>query len=208
MAVVDLKRINPRRRRPESQLSAEWHAARPLIWSGLLDLPASVHRKLDSIQLESNPRMADFARVVAAVDATLGTQGLRRYLLRSDELSEHSVSSNSALRALGWEGEDDGGTTTATLSYGRSHRRKRPIGRVVSARKPRVPRFRRSRVGEPVEPRNDRATETVDWSARMDRARTGGLDAVEGFTGGPCVSSHQLIGCILHLLVSRGLRGT
>lgn len=162
LAVVDLKRIGPKRRRPESQLSAEWHAARPLIWGGLLDLAASVHRTLGSIELESNPRMADFARVLAAVDATLGTQGLRRYLLRSDQLSEDSVSSNSfidylrrrssrlngmsgteilseatppgdqwrrpkdwprsgrdvtsilrrhapALRALGWEVEDDGG---------------------------------------------------------------------------------------------------
>jgi hypothetical protein len=77
VAVVGLPRVTTRR--PEHALAAEWAAARPGIVAGLLDLAAAVHQLLPGITVTDSPRMADFARVLAAVDEVLGTHGLDRY---------------------------------------------------------------------------------------------------------------------------------
>ncbi len=74
LAVVDLKRIDRRLRRTESQIFDDWRDARRTIWTGLLDLAAAVHNRLDTTRVGFTPRMADFARVLAAVDAELGNR--------------------------------------------------------------------------------------------------------------------------------------
>ncbi|VBA44392.1 hypothetical protein LAUMK13_04982 [Mycobacterium innocens] len=87
LAVVDLKRIDRKHRRAESQILEEWRQVLPTVWGGLRDLAASVHKRLETISVRDAPRMADYARVLAAVDAELGTEGLGRYLSRGDQLS-------------------------------------------------------------------------------------------------------------------------
>ena len=44
--------------------------------------------------------MADFARVLAAVDAELGTNGLARYMSRASQLSEDSLQSDPFIESL------------------------------------------------------------------------------------------------------------
>lgn len=80
---VDLERIPPARRLEETDLEsrfAEHHAA---ILAGVLDVAADVLRILPTVTLSERPRMADFARILAAVDHLLGTTGLGTYIERS-----------------------------------------------------------------------------------------------------------------------------
>ncbi len=65
---VDLDRIDPTRRRSEADLGAEWDRDRPELFAALLDLLVDVLAVLPSINLAESPRMADFARVLAALD--------------------------------------------------------------------------------------------------------------------------------------------
>ncbi len=79
LVLVDLEPIAPESRRAERELDAAYKAARPAILGAMLDLLAGVLARLDTVQLPTLPRMADFAKVLAAVDATLGTQSLTIY---------------------------------------------------------------------------------------------------------------------------------
>lgn len=65
---VDLERIDPTRRRGEVDLAAEWEQDRPELLAALLDLLVEVLAVLPSIDLAELPRMADFAKVLAALD--------------------------------------------------------------------------------------------------------------------------------------------
>jgi hypothetical protein len=69
-------------------------------FSGLLDLCAAVHQRLETIIVEDSPRMADYARTLAAVDEVLATDGLRRFLSRADQLSEDSLSADPFVERL------------------------------------------------------------------------------------------------------------
>lgn len=77
VATVKLPRIT--RRRAESEFEAEWEQARPEVFAALLDLAAKVHQLLPTIDVPDLPRMADYAKVLAAVDQVMKTDGLTRY---------------------------------------------------------------------------------------------------------------------------------
>lgn len=79
LVLVDLEQIAPVSRRTERELEKAYQAARPAIMGALLDLLAGVLARLESIALPMLPRMADFARVLAAMDATIGTNSLSLY---------------------------------------------------------------------------------------------------------------------------------
>lgn len=100
MAMIDLRRIEGDMRQPESTMRQRWHEALPGILSGLLELAATVHHRLDSIVINDAPRMADFGRVLATVDQVLSTNGLRRYTSRADQLAEDSLSGNPFIEQL------------------------------------------------------------------------------------------------------------
>ncbi len=100
MAMIDLRRIDRHMRQPEAGLRQLWHQALPGILSGLLSLAATVHHRLDTIEVDDAPRMADFGRVLACVDEVLSSDGLRRYMSRSDQLSEDSLSADPFIECL------------------------------------------------------------------------------------------------------------
>jgi hypothetical protein len=79
LVLVDLDQIPPDRRRSERDLEKAYQAVRPAIMGALLDLLAGVLARLDSIVLPMLPRMADMARVFAAMDDTIGTNSLSLY---------------------------------------------------------------------------------------------------------------------------------
>ncbi|WP_370501191.1 toprim domain-containing protein [Mycolicibacterium sp. jd] len=74
---VELPRVT--KRRAEDDVTAAWEAVRPGVFGALLDLAAQVHHRLPGVKVAELPRMADFAKVLAAVDEVLGTEGLERY---------------------------------------------------------------------------------------------------------------------------------
>lgn len=79
LVLVDLLPIPPERRMTERELDATYAALRPALLGALLDLVAKVLARLDTVKVPTLPRMADFARVLAAMDAATGTDALRLY---------------------------------------------------------------------------------------------------------------------------------
>jgi hypothetical protein len=67
MLPVDLELIDKAARVPESQLFARYEALKPKIFGALLDEVAATLRNLPHVHLEQLPRMADFARILAAL---------------------------------------------------------------------------------------------------------------------------------------------
>lgn len=100
MAMIDLRRIDRHARKAEATMRQQWEEARPSILSGLLDLAARVHHRLETIPLDDAPRMADFGCVLACVDEVLLSDGLRRYMSRADQLSEDSLSADPFIERL------------------------------------------------------------------------------------------------------------
>lgn len=91
IAAVDLGRISARHRRTEDDLCAAWERARRPVFTGLLDLAAKVHQRLPAVQLGDLPRMADFGRVLQAIDDIHGTNGLHRYRERMRRLAADTL---------------------------------------------------------------------------------------------------------------------
>jgi hypothetical protein len=88
---VELEQIPDSDRLDETDLAAQWTVAHPAALGGLLDLIAQVLARLPQITLPSKPRMADYAKVLAAVDQVMGTTGLRAYLGLREQLAAEAV---------------------------------------------------------------------------------------------------------------------
>lgn len=95
MLPVDLEVITAQSRLTEEELWPAWRGAHAFVLGALMDLAASVMARFPSVQLASKPRMADFARIVAAVDQILGTSGLDRYMSRGADLAADGLSGDS-----------------------------------------------------------------------------------------------------------------
>jgi hypothetical protein len=91
LLMLDLQLIEEDQRRSEEELDAAFAAARPAVLGALLDLLAAVLAVLPGVRLESMPRMADFARVLAAVDHVQGWNTLDAYLSGSATLATDAL---------------------------------------------------------------------------------------------------------------------
>ena len=93
---VDLALITEEERQAEEDLWPSWREAHPLILGALLDLVSDVMARLPAVRLERKPRMADFARIIAAVAPALDTEesraALARYIGRSVDLAAEGLS--------------------------------------------------------------------------------------------------------------------
>ncbi|MBI1335514.1 MAG: hypothetical protein GC164_00975 [Phycisphaera sp.] len=69
LVMFDLEPIDETKRRTEHELDTLFTERRPAIFGALLDLLAATLAKMPDVNLPTLPRMADFARVLAAVDA-------------------------------------------------------------------------------------------------------------------------------------------
>ncbi|MFF4230073.1 ATP-binding protein [Streptomyces sp. NPDC001820] len=80
LLTIELHTIPDRNRREEAELDRAYRDAHAGILASLFDLLARVLQVLPQVQLTHRPRMADFARVLAAVDHVTGwdTQGSYR----------------------------------------------------------------------------------------------------------------------------------
>lgn len=81
-------------------LAGRWDEAHPRLLGALLDLAAQVLHALPASRLDRLPRMADFARVLAAVDTVLGTDALRDYGQQAGDLAADAVDSDPVLAAI------------------------------------------------------------------------------------------------------------
>lgn len=79
LLTIELHLIPDHRRREEADLDAAYADAHPAILASLFDLLAQVLKVLPDVVLTERPRMADFARILAAVDQVQGWQTLDTY---------------------------------------------------------------------------------------------------------------------------------
>ena len=91
LQAIDLAAIEEEQRRDDGQIEADFASAHPAILGGLLDLTSAVLATLPAIRLRRKPRMADYGRVLAAVDALLATDGLTRYMEQRGELQREAA---------------------------------------------------------------------------------------------------------------------
>ena len=99
--VVNLDTIAENRRRSEHDLNQSREAAYPRVFAALLDICCRVLAELPNVKLDSSPRMADFARVLAALDrlgATTG--GLDRYNEQARTLAADTLSAEPLILAM------------------------------------------------------------------------------------------------------------
>jgi hypothetical protein len=78
--LADLEPIDESCRRSEAELEISFRRMHARILGALLDLLAAVLVELPGVNPGRLPRMADFARVLAALDKVLGSSALDRYL--------------------------------------------------------------------------------------------------------------------------------
>lgn len=100
LVTVELQRIPEQSRARDADLAERWAATWPRVLAGLLDLTVQVLDRMPRIHLDRSPRMADFARVLATVDAILGTTGLERYAALAGELASDAVANDPVLSLL------------------------------------------------------------------------------------------------------------
>lgn len=115
MLPLELEPIPDRQRRTERELWAAYHAARPRILGGLLDLTAHVLAELPAARaaLPARPRMADFAELLAAVDRVTGWDALPAYIAGLDGLAQDVIDGSPLATAITtmldrvgtWQGE-------------------------------------------------------------------------------------------------------
>ncbi|MBF6606511.1 MAG: hypothetical protein IVW53_13135 [Chloroflexi bacterium] len=91
LLAIDLTQIDERHRQDDDEVEAAFRAAHPAILGAVLHLTSAVLRTLPTIKLARRPRMADYGRVLAAVDAILGTNGLDRYMAQRGELQREAA---------------------------------------------------------------------------------------------------------------------
>ena len=97
---VELQRIAPDRRRLESDLNRDFETVRPALFGGLLDLVSATLRHLPDVRLSTYPRMADYAKVLAALDRETDLGELPAFLRVSSRAFEEAVDGDAVAAAV------------------------------------------------------------------------------------------------------------
>lgn len=125
LLALELEPIDARARRTDAELAADLEREHPAVFAAILDALAGVLAHLpklpDDLEL---PRMADFGRVLAALDSWAGTDALATYRAGLDRVAVDVVEGDAvaaALRAVALGGGFDG-TATELADVLRSHR--------------------------------------------------------------------------------------
>ena len=106
-------KISEEQRRSNEDIEARWAEVYPSIFGAMLDLCCRVLEILPTIQLARMPRMADFSRYLAALDAVRGTDSLNQYFAEIGKSASNSIDADSFLNALE---KHLGGAWTGTAS--------------------------------------------------------------------------------------------
>ncbi|MDQ3104925.1 MAG: hypothetical protein M3Q87_06840, partial [Actinomycetota bacterium] len=110
LLTVELDRISEDSRASEEDLNACWAKVHPRALGGLLHVAVNVLRVLPTVRRSGLPRMADFARVLLAVDEVTGSSGYSTYTEQASRTAETVAASDSVAIAIveqissPWEG--------------------------------------------------------------------------------------------------------
>lgn len=97
---VDLERLAEGNRRLDEELAEGFSMAHPSLLGALCSLVSEVLALLPTVRLATMPRMADAARVMAAVDMVMGTDSLGTYLALGKRVAAEVVEGDPVAAAL------------------------------------------------------------------------------------------------------------
>ncbi len=95
MLPISLDRIPEDKRLAEDEIWPKWEQQNGKILGAILDLTTQVLKLLPSVELMSKPRMADFAKILWAVDRVLGTKGFDHYQRKLASLAADSLTGDA-----------------------------------------------------------------------------------------------------------------
>lgn len=100
LALVELDKIDKSSRRSESEIRDRFEEIRPRLLGAFCGLLSKTRAALPGVKLDELPRMADFARVLSAVDSVRGTRSLATYLGQGERLADDVVEGDSVGTAI------------------------------------------------------------------------------------------------------------
>jgi hypothetical protein len=98
--LIELQPISKEARREEKEINEQLEADRGKILGGLLDLLVKVLAALPEVSTTELPRMADFARVLLAVDQVQGWDTFGTYMDSQSKTAEQAVESSHLAEVL------------------------------------------------------------------------------------------------------------
>jgi hypothetical protein len=111
LLVIDMPAIPPGKRLTEAGIKAAATAMMPDVFGALLDVLVEVMRVLPHIHVEELPRMADFAKILHAIDTIYpGMNAVEEYEIGVEEYASNLVKQHPVLSAIAgtivepWEG--------------------------------------------------------------------------------------------------------
>ena len=128
LLAIELARIPAGQRRPDAEINASYTRTRPHILGALLDLTVDVLGALPAVQPDELPRMADFARILAALDHVRGWDTLASYTAAARDATQAVLESDPVAGAvLAFVGRGGGwrGTASELLDHITPERRPR-----------------------------------------------------------------------------------
>ena len=118
LLLVDLDRIGEGQRRTEAELEGVYAEARPRLLAGLLSAVSRTLAVLPEVELDTLPRMADFARVLAAVDRSCpeltGGRALELFIDQRDRIAADVIDSDAVATAMVSHVDNHGGRWRGT----------------------------------------------------------------------------------------------
>ena len=118
LMLVDLERIGERQRMTEADLDRRYAEAKPRLLAGLLWAVSRTLAALPTVELAEMPRMADFARVLAAVDAACpeltGGRALELFAGQRERIAADVIESDAVATAIVALIDGRGGSWTGT----------------------------------------------------------------------------------------------
>jgi hypothetical protein len=100
LLTVELERIPDTERSSEYDMEAKWSTMQPGVLGGLLHVTVNVLRALGPVRHTNLPRMADFARVLIAVDEVKRTTGYATYTEQTGRTAEQVADADSVAIAI------------------------------------------------------------------------------------------------------------
>jgi hypothetical protein len=111
---VELDRIPTAQRRHDAEITDHYDTARPALLGALLDLTAEVLGALPGVRLAELPRMADFARILGALDHVCAWDTLATYTAATREAARAVLDADPIAQAIcalvaqrPWQGTHD-----------------------------------------------------------------------------------------------------
>lgn len=118
LLMVELDPIPPHKRRTDEQVKAAYEAAAPAILGAILDLTSKVLAALPGIEVAELPRLADFAKILAAIDQVNGWTTLADFTELAKEITEAVIEADpfaDAVRAMICDKREWSGTAARLL---------------------------------------------------------------------------------------------